>query len=119
MPPSAVIQNRLENVVTCLTMATDTMQIMADSMKTPFLGAIINTTQVFLENVQVLLSMPTIPTHLTVTKHKEESFQLLEQIHKLVNAIMILHIKSDAGGIGVGLWTALGSPRAGSNSPFF
>ncbi|KAJ7900648.1 hypothetical protein B0H14DRAFT_3752927 [Mycena olivaceomarginata] len=55
-------------------------------MKTPFLGAIINTTQAVLKTMQ------------TVSKHKDDCVQLLEQIHKLLNAIMILHIKSDAGG---------------------
>ncbi|KAJ7339275.1 P-loop containing nucleoside triphosphate hydrolase protein, partial [Mycena albidolilacea] len=34
----------------------------------------------------------------TVSKHKDDCVQLLEQIHKLLNAIMILHIKSDACG---------------------
>jgi hypothetical protein len=53
MPPSTVIQNKLENVVTGLTMATGTLEIIADTMQTPFLGAIINTTQAVLENIQV------------------------------------------------------------------
>ncbi|KAJ7812802.1 hypothetical protein B0H14DRAFT_3150214 [Mycena olivaceomarginata] len=86
MPPSIVTQNRLENVVICLAMTTNTLQIIADSMKTPFLGAIINTTQAVMKMIQ------------TVSKHKDDCVQLLEQIHKLLNAIMILHIKSDAGG---------------------
>ncbi|KAJ7339230.1 hypothetical protein DFH08DRAFT_812619 [Mycena albidolilacea] len=75
MPPPIVTQNRLDNVVIGLIMTTNTLQIIADSIQTPFLGAIINTTQAVLNNIQ-----------------------LLEQIHKLLNAIMILHIKSDAGG---------------------
>ncbi|KAJ7797394.1 hypothetical protein B0H14DRAFT_3157506 [Mycena olivaceomarginata] len=75
MLPSIATQNRLENVVTGLTMATNTLEIIADSIQTPFLGAIINTTQAVLKNIQ-----------------------LLEQIHKLLTAIMILHIKSDVGG---------------------
>ncbi|KAJ7798719.1 hypothetical protein B0H14DRAFT_3156808 [Mycena olivaceomarginata] len=86
MPPSTVIQNKLENVVTGLTMATGTLEIIADTMQTPFLGAIINTTQAVLENIQ------------TVRKHKDDCVELLEQIHKLLNAIIILHIKSDAEG---------------------
>jgi hypothetical protein len=53
MPPPTVTQNRLENVVICLTMTTNSLQIIADSMKTPFLGAIINTTQAVLKNIQV------------------------------------------------------------------
>ncbi|KAJ7305583.1 hypothetical protein DFH08DRAFT_902759, partial [Mycena albidolilacea] len=67
-------------------MTTNSLQIIADSMKTPFLGAIINTTQAVLKNIQ------------TISKHKDDCVQLLEQIHKLLNAITILHIKSDAGG---------------------
>jgi TRAP-type C4-dicarboxylate transport system substrate-binding protein len=53
MPPSTIIQTRLENVAKCLTMATDTLQIIADSINTPFLDAIINTTQTVLEKIQV------------------------------------------------------------------
>ncbi|KAJ7867187.1 hypothetical protein B0H14DRAFT_3132919 [Mycena olivaceomarginata] len=75
IPLPTVTQNRLDNVVICLAITTHSLQIIADSMKTPFLGAIINTTQAVLKNIQ-----------------------LLEQIHKLLNAIMIIHIKSDAGG---------------------
>ncbi|KAJ7698450.1 P-loop containing nucleoside triphosphate hydrolase protein, partial [Mycena olivaceomarginata] len=86
MPPSTVTQNRLENVVTGLTMTTNTLEIIADSIQTPFLGAIVNTTRAVLQNIQ------------TVTKHKDDCVQLLEQIHKLLNEIVILHITSDAGG---------------------
>ncbi|KAJ7877915.1 hypothetical protein B0H14DRAFT_3130084 [Mycena olivaceomarginata] len=75
MPPPSITQNRLDNVVIGLTMTTNTLRIIADSIQTPFLGALINTTQAVLKNIQ-----------------------LLEKIHKLLNAIMIVHIKSDAGG---------------------
>ncbi|KAJ7691383.1 hypothetical protein B0H14DRAFT_3664450 [Mycena olivaceomarginata] len=75
MPPSTVTQNRLKNVVTGLNMTTNTLEIIADSIQTPFLGAMVNTTQAVLQNIQ-----------------------LLEQIHKVLNEITILHIKSDAGG---------------------
>jgi hypothetical protein len=53
MPPSIITQNRLANVVTGLTMTTNTLEIIADSIETPFLGAIINTTQAVLQNIQV------------------------------------------------------------------
>jgi hypothetical protein len=53
MTPSIVTQNRLANVVTGLTMATNTLEVIADSIQTPFLGAIINTTQAVLKNIQV------------------------------------------------------------------
>ncbi|KAJ7721099.1 hypothetical protein B0H14DRAFT_587654 [Mycena olivaceomarginata] len=86
MPPSIVTPNRLENVAICLTMTTRTLEIIADSMQTPFLGAIVNTTQAVLENVQA------------IAKHKDDCVQLLEQINKLLTVIVVLHIKSDAGG---------------------
>ncbi|KAJ7812446.1 hypothetical protein B0H14DRAFT_3752483 [Mycena olivaceomarginata] len=84
MPPPTITQTQLENVAMCLTMTTNTLQIIADSMKTPFLGAIINTTNAVLQNMQ------------TVNKHKEDCVQLPEQIHKLLGAIITLHIKADA-----------------------
>jgi hypothetical protein len=34
-------------------MTTNTLQIIADSVQIPFLGAIINTTQALLQNIQV------------------------------------------------------------------
>ncbi|KAJ7804177.1 hypothetical protein B0H14DRAFT_3154111 [Mycena olivaceomarginata] len=86
MSRSVVTPNRLEDVVACLTMTTSTLEIIADTLQTPFLGAIINTTHAVLENIQ------------TVTKHKEDCVQLLEQIHKLLTVIVTLHITSDAGG---------------------
>ncbi|KAJ7885321.1 hypothetical protein B0H14DRAFT_3128188 [Mycena olivaceomarginata] len=70
MPPSTVTQNRLDNV-----------------HENSLLGCYNqHTTQAVLKNIQ------------TVSKHKDDCVQLLEQIHALLNAIMILHIKSDAGG---------------------
>ncbi|KAJ7897617.1 hypothetical protein B0H14DRAFT_3124551 [Mycena olivaceomarginata] len=77
MPPPGAIQNRLENVVKCLTMTTNTLEIIADTIPTPFFAV--------LKNVQ------------TVSKHRDDCAQLLEQIHKLLDAIIILHVKSDTG----------------------
>jgi hypothetical protein len=37
-------------------MSTNTLQIIADSMQTPFLGTIINTTNAVLKNIQVSLA---------------------------------------------------------------
>jgi hypothetical protein len=53
MPSSTGTQNKLDNVVRGLTMTTDTLEIIADSMQTPFFGSIINTTQAILKNIQV------------------------------------------------------------------
>jgi hypothetical protein len=48
-----ITQTRLENLATCLTMTINTLQVIVDSMNTPFLGAILNTTQALLKNIHV------------------------------------------------------------------
>jgi hypothetical protein len=53
IPLSTIAKNRLENVVICLTMATNTLEIIVDNIETPFLGAIINTIHAVVENIQV------------------------------------------------------------------
>ncbi|KAF8193174.1 hypothetical protein K438DRAFT_1761882 [Mycena galopus ATCC 62051] len=51
------------------------------NLETPFLAAIANTTQ-----------------SLNVKQNRNECIQLMEQTHELLNAIIIVHIKSDTGG---------------------
>jgi hypothetical protein len=41
--------------------------------------------------------MSSSSAHQTVSKHRDDCAQLLEQIHKLLDAIIILHVKSDTG----------------------
>ncbi len=54
MPPHpTVAQIRLNNISKCLAVTADTLEIIANSLKTPFLQAIVNTTQSLLENIQV------------------------------------------------------------------
>jgi hypothetical protein len=53
MAPPTITQTRLENVTIGLTATTNTLQIIAHSINTPFLGAIINTTQAVLKNILV------------------------------------------------------------------
>ncbi|KAJ7810481.1 hypothetical protein B0H13DRAFT_1927327 [Mycena leptocephala] len=52
----------------------------------PLLTAMAKTTQSLLKNMQ------------TVKENKNECSQLMEQIYELLNAILIVHIKSDTGG---------------------
>ncbi|KAJ7314230.1 hypothetical protein DFH08DRAFT_821588 [Mycena albidolilacea] len=86
MPQHTVSQIRLNNVTTCLTITADTLQVLADSLKAPFLDAISNTTQAVLKNIG------------TVKYNKEDCTKLLEATHKLLNAIIIVHIESGADG---------------------
>jgi hypothetical protein len=47
---------RLSNIITCLTVTGDTLEILADNLKGTFLEALSNTTQSLLKNIQVNLS---------------------------------------------------------------
>ncbi|KAJ7829607.1 hypothetical protein B0H13DRAFT_1916375 [Mycena leptocephala] len=90
MPPQpTVTQIRLNNITTCLTIAASTLEILVDSLKSPFLEAISNTTQSLLKNVE--------STQQTVRQNKNDCTQLLEQTYELLNAILMVHINSDTG----------------------
>ncbi|KAJ7877156.1 hypothetical protein B0H13DRAFT_1893372 [Mycena leptocephala] len=53
------------------------------SLNTPFLEAISNTTQSLLKNVQ------------TIKQNKNDCTELLEEAYKLLNAVLMVHVKSD------------------------
>ncbi|KAJ7798695.1 hypothetical protein B0H14DRAFT_30914 [Mycena olivaceomarginata] len=85
MPQPAVIQVRLNAVTTSLTITANTLEVLADTLDTPFLGAIVNTTQAVLKNIE------------TVKQNKDDCVELLEQTHKFLTVIIILYIKSETG----------------------
>ncbi|KAJ7839758.1 hypothetical protein B0H13DRAFT_1911078 [Mycena leptocephala] len=84
MPPKPQI--RLNNITTCLTLTADTIELLASSLNTPFLEAISNTTQSLLKNVQ------------TIKQNKNDCTELLEEAYELINAVLMVHLKSDTGG---------------------
>ncbi|KAJ7914790.1 P-loop containing nucleoside triphosphate hydrolase protein [Mycena leptocephala] len=87
MPPQPTVAAiRLNNITTCLNLTICTLETLADSLKSPLLTAIANTTQSLLKNMQA------------VKQNKNECTQLMEQTYELLNAILIVHIKSDTGG---------------------
>ncbi|KAJ7920642.1 hypothetical protein B0H13DRAFT_2421156 [Mycena leptocephala] len=86
MPPIP-IQTRLNNITTCLAVTADTLQILASSLKTPFLGIISNTTQSLLKNVQ------------RVRQNRSDCAELLEQTYELLNAVLMVHVRSETGGV--------------------
>jgi hypothetical protein len=100
MPPQpSVTQIHLNNIVTCLTVTADTMHILASSLKTPFLEAISNTTQSLLKNVQVNSAVYIVTPRFdqlsqTVKQNKNNCTELLEQTYKLLNAILMAHVKT-------------------------
>ncbi|KAJ7838345.1 hypothetical protein B0H13DRAFT_2419672 [Mycena leptocephala] len=87
MPPKvSTTQIRLNNITTCLMLTADTVEFLASSLNTPFLEAISNTTQSLLKNIQ------------TVKQNKNNCTELLEEAYELLNAILMVHLKSDTGG---------------------
>ncbi|KAJ7023664.1 hypothetical protein C8F04DRAFT_1271234 [Mycena alexandri] len=87
MPPKvAAPQIRLQNATACLTATAAPLEILANTLKAPFLEAMSNTTQSLLECIQ------------TVKQNKNDCTQLIEQTHQLLHAIIVVHIKSDTGG---------------------
>ncbi|KAJ7604170.1 hypothetical protein DFH06DRAFT_1310650 [Mycena polygramma] len=81
-PRSDTAQNRLKNVTKCLATTADTLKIIANSMDTPFLEAILNTTQSISE----------------CAMNKDECTQLMEGICDLLNTIILVQLKSNTGG---------------------
>ncbi|KAJ7307712.1 hypothetical protein DFH08DRAFT_1051622 [Mycena albidolilacea] len=78
---------RLNTLITCFTIMVETLEILANSLQADFLQAIANTTRSLLKNIE------------TVKKNKRTCTELMEETHELLNAIIILHINSDTGGV--------------------
>ncbi|KAJ7486913.1 hypothetical protein FB451DRAFT_1168290 [Mycena latifolia] len=85
LPPTAA-QNRLSNIVTSLNAAVSTLDVLTESLKTPFLQPISNAVHSLLTAVKI------------IKRNQDECAQMLEQIHRLLYAIILVHIKSDTGG---------------------
>ncbi|KAJ7482645.1 hypothetical protein FB451DRAFT_1442157 [Mycena latifolia] len=85
LPPTAV-QIRLNNIVTSLTAAVATLDVITESLKTPFLQPISSTVHSLLTAVQ------------TVRRNEDDCAQMLEQTHELLYAVIWAHVKSDTGG---------------------
>ncbi|KAJ6492975.1 P-loop containing nucleoside triphosphate hydrolase protein [Mycena vulgaris] len=74
---------RLNNILKCFTIAVDTLEVLANSFKTPFLEPISSTANSLLTAVQ------------TVKQNKSDCAQLLEQTYGLLYAIISLHATPD------------------------
>ncbi|KAJ6478454.1 hypothetical protein DFH09DRAFT_1292851 [Mycena vulgaris] len=74
---------RLNNILKCFTIAVNTLEVLANSFKTPFLEPISSTANSLLTAVQ------------TVKQNKSDCAQLLEQTYGLLYAIISLHTTSD------------------------
>ncbi|KAJ7457742.1 hypothetical protein FB451DRAFT_1183060 [Mycena latifolia] len=79
-------QIRFNHVATALNAAVTTLGTLSEGLKASSLEPILNVMQALLMAVQ------------TVKRHQDDCAQMLEQIHKLLYAIIHVHIKSDTGG---------------------
>ncbi|KAJ6490528.1 hypothetical protein DFH09DRAFT_1105071 [Mycena vulgaris] len=79
-----VAQIRFNNILTSLTAAVTTFEVVSESMKTPFSVSISNTIRSLLAAIQ------------TVKKNRDDFTQMLEQIHELLYAVIRIHL--DMGG---------------------
>ncbi|KAJ7437751.1 P-loop containing nucleoside triphosphate hydrolase protein, partial [Mycena latifolia] len=85
VPPTAA-QIRLNNIVTSLSAAVITLDVVTESLKTAFLQPISNTMHSLLTAVQ------------TVKRNQDDCAQVLEQVHELLYAIIWVQVRSDTGG---------------------
>ncbi|KAJ6514109.1 hypothetical protein DFH09DRAFT_1288194 [Mycena vulgaris] len=86
MPPRPIATEiRLNNIVKCFTIAVDTLEVLANSFKTPLLEPISNTAKSLLTAVQ------------TVKQNQNDCAQLLEQTYGLLYAIVSLHMTPGTG----------------------
>ncbi|KAJ6536758.1 hypothetical protein DFH09DRAFT_1401371 [Mycena vulgaris] len=86
MPPQPIATEiRLNNILKCFTIAVDTLEVLANSFKTPFLEPISKTAKSLLIAVQ------------TVKQNRSDCAQLLEQTYGLLYAIVSLHMKPETG----------------------
>jgi hypothetical protein len=98
----AIIQLRLENIVTCLNGAVTTVELVSKNLKTPFLEPIVNTVCSLLNAAQVIICDPDITVvtewSQTIKQNKEECVEMLEKIHQVLYAIIRVHMTSNTGG---------------------
>ncbi|KAJ7028295.1 hypothetical protein C8F04DRAFT_1266012 [Mycena alexandri] len=81
--PATANQLRLTNIAACVSAAVDTLELVSDTLNTPFLSAISSTSRSLLKSVE------------TAKQNKESCIELLEKTHQLIYAIIALHIRSD------------------------
>ncbi|KAJ7019474.1 hypothetical protein C8F04DRAFT_1321883 [Mycena alexandri] len=86
MPRQASIAEiRLNQVSGCLAITRSSLELLAGNLKISGLEAILNTTQSLLKLAQ------------TIKQNRNACNELMEQVHQLLNAIIVVYIKSDTG----------------------
>ncbi|KAJ7133095.1 hypothetical protein C8R44DRAFT_849356 [Mycena epipterygia] len=86
-----VIQIRLDNITTCLTLATATLRELSEVFGTSF-------TQVISRILQTLVTAAQLTYCQTIKRNKAECTKLLENIYKVIQLIIELHMKAEPRG---------------------
>jgi hypothetical protein len=98
---SSIAQIRLDNIQTCLNAAVTTLEAALKVLRTPFLEPIVNTMWSLLGAVQVVFSrsgaLELTTTDQKIKRNKDVCTEMLEQTHKLLYAIIQVHITSSHG----------------------
>ncbi|KAJ6575556.1 hypothetical protein DFH09DRAFT_1454858 [Mycena vulgaris] len=89
---STLAQTRATNISAALNAALATLTVVSASFKTPFLEPISNTMRSLLTAVQSSYARQ------TVKNNRDECTRMLEHLHELLYAIILLYITSDATG---------------------
>jgi hypothetical protein len=96
---SSVTQIRLDNIKTCLDAGVTTLEIVSKNLGTPFLEPIVNTVRSLLDVVQVGCghsgTLKLINTPQKIKHNKDVCTEMLEQTHKLLYAVIQVHLNSD------------------------
>ncbi|KAJ7704747.1 hypothetical protein B0H16DRAFT_1747472 [Mycena metata] len=80
-----IIEVRLDNISTCVTITVNTLDVLVNALEIHGLEAMVNTMQSLLTMVQ------------TIKQNKNECAELMEQTHSILNAIIAVYVKSDTG----------------------
>ncbi|KAJ7023174.1 hypothetical protein C8F04DRAFT_1193735 [Mycena alexandri] len=81
----SITQARLNNISKCVAITANTFDVLVDTLKASGLEAISKTIQSLLRLAQ------------TIKQDKNECAELIEHTHELLNAIIMVYIKSDTG----------------------
>ncbi|KAJ6538024.1 hypothetical protein B0H19DRAFT_1079108 [Mycena capillaripes] len=84
-PPPVPI-TAMSNIATCLTISKNTLELLAQSVNSPFLATLSNTARALLKNIQL------------IKQNKSNCIQLSQQAQDLLDAVITVHIASDTAG---------------------
>jgi hypothetical protein len=92
----------LNDITTCLNCAVTLLKEINDAFPTPFIQPILNATLALITTVPVMHILSKVASRAyglqTVKRNKDECVGLMENIHKVLYAIINLHISSETAG---------------------